>query len=693
MFFMKLSQVAVMLLIILLPAAAMAQNGQEVVRSNVSETINGAEYYLHKVSRGETLSAISRAYHVSIADIRNSNYGISDGLQPGQIIKIPASPVPKSQQEAPASIRYHRVAAQETIYSLTRQYNVSEEALRKANDGLPGGLVAGAVIKIPLPETETAQPQEKPEKNYFEYQAKSNESVYPLALRYRVSVDSIFAYNPELGENLKSGQIIRIPKTPTLANFVTHRIQQNQSVNRLARKYEIDADAIRQINPYIARRLQEGQVIRIPLPVIKTEKEPAIDSIAMLELERLKHEAAIMPPEQSCHQMRMMGEYKVALLLPFDFPTVDSVLASPVSYIDDPNPRFIKPFAFIEYYEGFLMALDSLKKVGLNAEVFVYDAPNSVAATRKIIDNPELQQMDVIIGPVYSKSFEMMADFAREYQIPLVNPFSVREEVTVGNPYVFQVQPVYPDQAEVLTDYLNNHFPKAQIFITKHNEYRDQVGFEIIKRHFTEHLAPRPSGSALFHTFFYNRDSLRVFKRQAAENRNNVVVAYTTNKVYIMELLRALNQLRDQYNITLIGMPDWLAIDGLDMEYLNNLDVHYLAKAYVDMDDETDRKFARDFRQQYNAEPGEFAWSGYNTGIYFMSALMKYGSSFMPCIRYFDMELLNMGYNFEAYGDNGFRNKNWKIVRMRNYRLLDVSAPLPRYDFASPVKPWLKSEQ
>ena len=320
MFFMKLSQVAVMLLIILLPAAAMAQNGQEVVRSNVSETINGAEYYLHKVSRGETLSAISRAYHVSIADIRNSNYGISDGLQPGQIIKIPASPVPKSQQEAPASIRYHRVAAQETIYSLTRQYNVSEEALRKANDGLHGGLVAGAVIKIPLPETETAQPQEKPEKNYFEYQAKSNESVYPLALRYRVSVDSIFAYNPELGENLKSGQIIRIPKTPTLANFVTHRIQQNQSVNRLARKYEIDADAIRQINPYIARRLQEGQVIRIPLPVIKTEKEPAIDSIAMLELERLKHEAAIMPPEQSCHQMRMMGEYKVALLLPLISP-------------------------------------------------------------------------------------------------------------------------------------------------------------------------------------------------------------------------------------------------------------------------------------------------------------------------------------------------------------------------------------
>jgi hypothetical protein len=52
-----------------------------------------------------------------------------------------------------------------------------------------------------------------------------------------------------------------------------------------------------------------------------------------------------------------------------------------------------------------------------------------------------------------------------------------------------------------------------------------------------------------------------------------------------------------------------------------------------------------------------------------------------------------MGYNFEADGDNGFRNKNWKIVRMRNYRLLDVSAPLPRYDFAHPVKPWLKSER
>jgi LysM repeat protein len=693
MFFMKLSQVAVMLLIMLLPAAAMAQNGQEIVRSNVSETINGTEYYLHKVSRGETLSAISRAYHVGLDDIRSSNYGIGDGLQPGQIIKIPASPAPKSKDETPTSIRYHRVAAKETIYSLTRQYNVSEEALRKANDDLPNGLVTGAMIKIPLPETEIPQSQEKPEKNYFEYQAKSNESVYPLALRYRISVDSIFAYNPGLSDDLQSGQIIRIPKTPTLANFVTHRIQRNQSVNKLARKYEIDAEAIKIINPYIARRLQEGQVLRIPLPVIKTDKEPAIDSVAMLELERLKREAATMSQEQSCHQMRMMGNYKVALLLPFDFPTVDSVKASPVSYIDDPNPRYIKPFAFIEYYEGFLMALDSLEQVGLNTEVFVYDAPNSVAATQKIIDNPELQQMDLIIGPVYSKSFEMMADFAREHQIPLVNPFSVREEVTVGNPYVFQVQPVYPDQVEALTDYLNNHFPKAQIFITKHNEYRDQVGFENIKRYFTEHLAPRPSGGELFHSFFYTRDSLRIFKRKAAENSNNVVVAYTTNKVYIMELLRALNQLRDQFKITLIGMPDWLAIDGLDMEYLNNLDVHYLAKEHVDMSDAVDRRFAKVYRQQYNAEPGEFAWSGYNTGIYFMSALMKYGSSFMPCIQYLDMELLNMGYDFEADGGNGFRNKNWKIVRMRNYSWQEVSASLPRYDFARPVKPWLKSDQ
>ncbi|HZK07279.1 MAG TPA: LysM peptidoglycan-binding domain-containing protein [Bacteroidales bacterium] len=690
---MKLSQVAVMLLVMLLPAAAMAQNGQEVVRSNVSETINGTEYYLHKVKQGETLSAISRAYHVTLDVIRNSNFGIGDGLQPGQIIKIPVSPTPKPQDEAPTSIRYHRVAARETIYSLTRQYNVSEEALRKANDGLTGGLMTGAVIKIPLPETEILLQQEKPEKNYFEYQAKSKESVYPLALRYRVSVDSIFAYNPGLDDNLQSGQIIRIPKTPTLANFVTHQIQRNQSVNKLARKYEIDADAIRQINPYIARRLQEGQVLRIPLPFIKTEKEPAIDSLAMLELERLKHEAATMSQEQSCHQMRMMGDYKVALLLPFDFATVDSVMASPASYIDDPNPRFLKPFAFIEFYEGFLMAIDSLEKVGLNVEVFVYDAPNSVAATQKIIDNPELRQMDLIIGPVYSKSFEMMADFAHEHQIPLVNPFSVREEVTMGNPHVFQVQPVQSDQVEALTDYLNLHFPKAQIFLTKHNEYRDQQGFGNIKSYFSQHLAPRPSGGELFYSFFYNSDNMNVFKKQAAVNNDNVVVAFTTNKVYIMELLRALNEMRNQYNITLIGMPDWLAIEGLDMEYLNNLDVHYLAKEYVDMHDKVDREFAKSFQQQYNAEPGEFAWSGYNTGIYFMSALMKYGSSFMPCIRYFDMELLNMGYDFEADGNNGFRNKNWKVVRMSNYRLLDVSTPLPRYDFSRPVEPWLNSER
>jgi hypothetical protein len=276
-----------------------------------------------------------------------------------------------------------------------------------------------------------------------------------------------------------------------------------------------------------------------------------------------------------------------------------------------------------------------------------------------------------------------------EHKINIVNPFSSREEVSYGNPYVFQPKPIDNDQYQVLVDYLNSYHENAQIFVARHNPYRDAMAFDALKNTLNRDLKSR-SGSFtdLYHEIIYSRDSIYTFKHMASVDYENVVITYSDSKVFILDMLRKLNELRDTFNITMVGMPDWTNIEGLELEDMNNLNTRVFAREFANYNLPVVRNFVKTYRLRYATEPKEFAFSGYNIGVYFLSALMKFGPDFGDCIPYFDMELLNAGYDFESSPGNGFRNVNWKILGLDDYQLKDVSDRLESYDLSIPPTPY-----
>lgn len=672
-----------------------SQDHQTVVRSNITQEINGVDYYLHEVKKGETLSAISRAYHVKLDDITGSNFGITERINPGDIIKIPVRPKNLSSENASeGGMNYRRVAAGETLYSLAKEYNVTIEEIKAANGGLPDGLKTGSFIKIPVRQrTAEVNPEEQDQqtKNWIEYQAKERMSIYELAIKYRVSVDMIRDLNPGIDEKLSPGQIIKLPLAVTSQSFILHTVRQRQTMNRLARKYNMDVDQLKKANPYISRHLQEGQVIRVPLPELEVsdiddDKVITDQGLELTERTREKSEKEV------CHEMYHMGSYNVALVLPFFLQTYDSVKMVMESEPENREPEFIKPYVFLQFYEGFMLAVDSMKRAGLNVKLHVYDLADDVQQAKKMLKNPELKNMDLIIGPVYGNTFKIFADFATEHRINIVNPLSKREETTFGNPYVFQPQPVIYDQNEILVDFLNNEHDFSQIFIARHNAYRDELAMNELKNALNKDLDSRPDEfTSLYHEIIFSRDSTYTFEHLASVDHENVVVVYSEKKVFILDILRSLNELRDTFNITVIGMPEWKEVEGLVAEHLNNLNTHIFARDFANYRDPSVRRFVMEFRESYATEPNSFAFTGYNIGVYFLGALMKYGPSFHDCIRYFDMELLNIGFDFESPDPrNGFRNKNWKILKMEDYRYRDISRRLKTYNLSEPPEEYFK---
>jgi LysM repeat protein/ABC-type branched-subunit amino acid transport system substrate-binding protein len=112
------------------------------------------EQIIHIVAMGQTLYSISRIYGVSVAEIEKLNPEVKiDSLQINQVLKIPVSKkeITENQDNLKAGFIIHKVKEKETIFSLSKQYRLSQDSLFKYNKSLAReGLKAGQDIIIPV---------------------------------------------------------------------------------------------------------------------------------------------------------------------------------------------------------------------------------------------------------------------------------------------------------------------------------------------------------------------------------------------------------------------------------------------------------------------------------------------------------------------------------------------------------------
>lgn len=131
-------------LIIALIPAALAAAPADSLRT---ESIQGKIWIIHQVDPGETLYALSRRYKVDVAAITEANPGAESGLKSGQLLKVPS----RARATSPAgktSVRYHVVAAKETLFSISKQYQITVSDLLRWNNLTSNELRIGQKLAV-----------------------------------------------------------------------------------------------------------------------------------------------------------------------------------------------------------------------------------------------------------------------------------------------------------------------------------------------------------------------------------------------------------------------------------------------------------------------------------------------------------------------------------------------------------------
>jgi hypothetical protein len=318
------------------------------------------------------------------------------------------------------------------------------------------------------------------------------------------------------------------------------------------------------------------------------------------------------------------------------------------------------PSKYLPFYEGFMIAADSLGKKGLRMILHVYDLGKDSIRTRELLKKNEMQTADLIIGLLFHKNFQTVARFAHEHRIPLVNPLSERPEVIKDNDMVFKAMPSRSTQFEAVADYFRKNMYRGQIILVRNGQYKDREAPERLKK---ECLS-----SGNLSVFLAEGQDAAISR--LSKTRENTVVAFTDNSVYALDLMRRFYELRNDYPIALVGLPEWEKIDGLETDFLNGLGTRIIAPLFTDYSQPGVRAFVRRFYAQYKTDPPSLAFQGFDVGYYFLSALMKFGKDFPRCIQDYRLPCSQTSFEFTKSSNGGFENRHWSIYKYENFRLL-----------------------
>jgi LysM repeat protein len=200
------------------------------------ETINGKIFIVHKVDEKETLYAIARRYGASVDAIRTSNPGLTTTLEVGQIIKVPYVTKSVATKEGTAT---HKVAPGETMYSISKAFSVSVDDIRKWNNLTDNNLSIGQELIVKRPSIQPTSDRVASTTRTNDtgttrvppggmHTVATRETMYSIARQYGVSVGQIRTWNSLSTDELQVGQSIFVTAPP--ANHAVNSNNENRNL-------------------------------------------------------------------------------------------------------------------------------------------------------------------------------------------------------------------------------------------------------------------------------------------------------------------------------------------------------------------------------------------------------------------------------------------------------------------------------
>ena len=381
--------------------------------------------------------------------------------------------------------------------------------------------------------------------------------------------------------------------------------------------------------------------------------------------EEKKEEKTDEKKDETTHEVELKKKdsYNISYLLPF---SIDEAELNQL--LSEEKISGYQPLGAVEFYEGALMALDTLKKYGVNLNISVYDNKKDSLSTALLLNSPGMKNTDLVIGPVFNESLKAGAAFAKQNNIYMISPLSPSTNITFENEYYLMANSTLHTQLEKTIEFVIKTHPNANFIIVYRTEKENETKIAAeFKSGFDELKTTNPM-MTLKETYSFAGISANL------NATNNYVFIASNEELFVNSLLRDLSKSSRENNITLLALQSILSFESISLDYFENLHLHYPTAYYVNQDLSKVKQFNTTFTSLYDIKPSDYAYRGYDITLYFGNLLKNYGPAISSNFEKGNlMAPVMLGtFNFQPCksGDTikFYENQNITILKYENYK-------------------------
>ncbi|MGF7138490.1 PBP1 and LysM peptidoglycan-binding domain-containing protein [Roseimarinus sediminis] len=629
------------------------------------------DFYYHKVQEGENAYSLARRYDARVNEIFELNPQIQDQVEIGVIIKIPKFRLLVDESQAAVDggdFFMHRVETGDTFYSYKRRFNVDREQLIEMNPELNDGLLAGLIIKIPSVQRVEVVPVNR--QDFISHHVLSGETLYSISKKYNVEIIDIRSLNPELKvRGLIAGETLWLPRqNQTIAETEKNVDSEVEAQERSTPQAE-EADTIFPMKPEVIFEVKEDAKIECFGPGNENDTLRIAMFLPLFYSQNINYNL-VKRSDEELAELKERSWSDAAIMNQYFQVVIDSLSGlRDTVLIDSMKVREIRSLYphsayFVNFLQGFLIGLNDMERKGVKVQLDLFDSEYERTIIDSIVNNSRLHEADLIIGPVDVRLQKTVADFSYKNQIPMISPLAPEDDLLDKNPFYLQVNPskeyIIRKTADFIGDaYYDKNFIIMTLGSTTQLKEDDLVDL-VRKRFFSSGIYKQQEDILFTEVDFTEGGHLGYWqvKKNLIHDRENVIFIPASEDPNEREALlsRAINSLyvlSEEYNITLVGMSDYPGFASINTSYYHRLKLHYLTANYIDYSDSNVNRFIVQYRKHFYSEPNRFSFRGYDVANFFIGAYHEFGTGFVSCIEHYDGQVLQGDFNFQRVEEFG----------------------------------------
>lgn len=577
------------------------------------KVVNGVSYHSYIVKQHETIYALSKRFGIAEAELFRLNPEARNGLKTGQEILLPSSGKTGESKSGDTYV----VKKQETAYGISKRFGLSLEEFFALNPSARDGVQEGQTVRIgrqaKTPSTEkknveAKQPSKPAAASGRHHTIAEHETLYQIARSNNISLAQLLQANPSLdAAHYSAGTTIIIPPaaetpaepvhqtTPSTEPTATpadkanlYTVKTGDTFYSIASRHGLDVGHLRQANPGI-EILKEGMTLALPQACAENES-PASAS------------TPIAPKEIT-----------IAVVLPFQA---------------DQKAKHNKNM--VEFYRGFLLAVDSMRNIGQPIRILTYDTNATDEGLSAILGNPDLKKAMAIVAPDNADHIARLNEFGQANGINVLNVFNNRDTAFMANPYAMQAaiprEMMYDRAAKSFVESFADYTP---VFLINNDGRKDKVEFIDVIR---EQL--RNAGRDYKELKFNGTLTPEFLSANLDTSKKYAFLPGSSNREEFEKIaspVKAYKDTRDfQSDVIVWGYPEWLA-NRSAFPKMHELDCYiYSRNDYPETftTEQVNNGYAKWFGPNMLSNYPRRAYMGFDTGMFLIKSLSVNGGDF-----------------------------------------------------------------